>query len=211
MSISDLSVVGGVLMLLTFAHFAADWVFQTHNEAMRKTRHHGVRAVHCLIYASLITVAVVAILRPVPDWPVMAAVFATLWLSHFVEDSYVPVYIWAKYVRRVPELWDYPAQGGNVVELQPRSEMDRFKQFADTVLGKILLIAIDQIVHIAFLVPVASMLVFPESVWWAFGTALVSVGILAVGSFFAMKRLKEDSWHTKSKRPSVKPKTAARA
>lgn len=73
--------VGGWLALLVTLHFTVDWVFQSHDEAMRKPREWLVRARHCMVYA-------------------------------FVSEP----------------------------------------------LGKILLVAIDQIVHILFLLPVAYMM-----------------------------------------------------
>lgn len=72
-----------------------------------------------------------------------------LFSSHFFEDTYVPVYWWAKYIRRVPEL-------------QTKDGWVARRNFADwvkTPLGAILMIAIDQIIHIYFLwVPVIAVL-----------------------------------------------------
>jgi hypothetical protein len=67
-----------------------------------------------------------------------------LFWSHFVEDTYLPVFLWAKYVRKPPEM-------------DCENKMEGFKLFVQTTLGKILMIAIDQIIHLAFLFPIVYM------------------------------------------------------
>jgi hypothetical protein len=57
--------------------------------------------------------------------------------SHFIEDTYYPVYLWAKYIRRIPEV-----RLGGVAAFKA--------QFA-TPLGLTLFLAIDQIIHLCFL------------------------------------------------------------
>ncbi len=157
--------------LLTFLHFAADWVFQSHAEAMAKSTHGGIRAKHCLIY-TVICCGVIAWVAPVA-LSKLVAIATLLFISHFFEDTYLPVYVWARYIRKP-------------LEMQARATVEEFTAFASTALGKILLIAIDQIVHILFLIPVAVILVVPArsaAAIWTGGSLLVVLGALcAVGA-----------------------------
>jgi hypothetical protein len=134
---TTIAMVGGMFALLTFLHFVADWVFQSHAEAMAKTSNSAVRAAHCTIYTMICCFAIalttqVSILR-------LGAIGALLFLSHFFEDTYLPVFVWARYIRKP-------------LEMEVRASLEEFKTFASTSLGKILIIAIDQIVHILFLI-----------------------------------------------------------
>lgn len=136
----------------------------------------------------------------VPIIPALFCIFI-LFTSHFIEDSYIPVYLWMKYIRRPPGMgiriisdggiisirYDSSLSGqsatmvdvpvdpnlrgnmsGDILDLISRIDsglsaeaaeeeirMKGFIEFIDTVLGKILLIAFDQIIHIIFLVPIA--------------------------------------------------------
>jgi hypothetical protein len=92
-----------------------------------------------------------------------------LFWSHFAEDTYVPVYLWAKYIRRPPEMTN-PRKGEVILQQQadggfqphqavmPPDPKAGFVDFIATPMGKILMIAIDQIIHICFLLPIAWML-----------------------------------------------------
>lgn len=187
----DLARVGGYFSLLVLLHFVVDWVFQSHDEAMRKSREWRVRARHCLVYtAPFVPVAMMTV------WPPLAVSGAVLllFLSHFVEDTYLPVLWWAKYVRRPPQMARRVlVHGGHWVldsyvpgrapgepffstpkeyeilsavcesrmsrrEAQRLLDMEGFIAFVSEPLGKILLIAVDQIVHLLFLLPLAYML-----------------------------------------------------
>lgn len=161
-SIEAVAKVGGIFALLTLAHFISDWLFQSHAEAMAKTKDSWVRARHCLIYTVLMGGSIWLLFRP--TFEVMAVIAVTLWFSHFVEDTYLPVYVWAKYLRKPFEMINPGIEG--------------FKAFADTGLGKILLITVDQIVHLAFLVPVATILVCPSRFFLITGWAFTGLGFL---------------------------------
>jgi hypothetical protein len=130
-----LAQAGGLFAAFAFVHFAVDWIFQTHAEAMAKHNNAGVRARHCAIY----TVGFLPLLWWLGWEPWRLGVgAAVLFFSHFAEDTYWPVYVWARYVRRVPIVRTYQDQQG-------------FVMWVDGTLGKILMIAVDQIVHLAFL------------------------------------------------------------
>lgn len=151
-TVDTLAKIGGVFALLTLVHFVADWVFQSHDEAMAKSRNALVRARHCSVYTIFCGLAICLMF---PMTTTLWLILPLLWLSHFLEDSYVPVYMWARYIRKPPEVTaDLP----HVVGI----ELAKFVRFADTTLGKILIIAIDQIIHLMFLIPIATVLVLPS-------------------------------------------------
>lgn len=139
-SVYYLALLGGIFAVLTFNHFFVDFIFQSHAEAMVKHSNLKIRAKHCLIY----TLGFVPILYfcHLSLVEFLIAVNILFW-SHLVEDTYVLVFMWAKYIRKPPEMKYNP---------DPKKG---FVEFVNTALGKILLIAIDQIIHLAFLFPVA--------------------------------------------------------
>jgi len=127
---------GSLFSLLVFNHFIVDWGFQTHNEAMKKTPDWKVRARHCLIYA---TGFMPLLFLMGLSGPELVASFLILFTSHFIEDTYIPVYFWAKYVRRMP-----------LIRLDG---IQAFKAEFSRPLGLILFITIDQLIHMLFLLP----------------------------------------------------------
>lgn len=155
--------IGGIFALLTLAHFVADWVFQSHAEAMAKPKNSGVRARHCTVYAVLCCL-VIGLFQPDPY--VLGTAWLLLFCSHYLEDTYLPVFVWAKYIRKPPEM-------------TAKATLEEFVAFAATPIGKILLIAIDQIVHILFLVPIAAMIVLPSTVLYAGLVGVAAIGGLA--------------------------------
>jgi hypothetical protein len=136
---------GGLFAIMAFIHFATDWIFQSHAEAMVKHNHAKVRAKHCLIYTAGF-IPLLAVFGGVGFLTTFEYVMSLgiLFLSHFYLDTYHGVYLWAKYIRRPPELVENPNTTG-------------FIAFVSTTLGKILMIAIDQISHLAFLFPIVWM------------------------------------------------------
>ncbi len=98
-----LALGGGLFAIMVFIHFAVDWVFQSHAEAMAKHNNWRVRARHCMIYTLgfLPLIAFLSwcrVLHHSQYWLSLAILF----FSHFVEDTYLPVYYWAKLIRRPP-------------------------------------------------------------------------------------------------------------
>lgn len=140
MNANQLASIGGLFAVFAFIHFFVDWILQTHAEAMAKHNTASVRAKHCLVY----TLGFIPLLiwMGFGLWPFIIAVNILFW-SHFIEDTYLPVYLWARYIRQPPEMKDDPKAG--------------FIEFIKTPLGKILMIAVDQIIHLAFLFPVVWM------------------------------------------------------
>lgn len=152
-----IALLGGIFAVLTFVHFFVDWVFQSHAEAMVKHNNPKVRAKHCAIY----TLGFMPLLWICGlSWMQMGLAAVILFFSHFAEDTYYPVYLWAKYIRRPPEMTQPRKSTGvdGYVSILPPDPKAGFVEFIQTPLGKILMIAIDQIIHIAFLFPIAWMI-----------------------------------------------------
>lgn len=155
--ILEIALMGGIFSILIFIHFFVDWIFQSHSEAMVKHNNPKIRAKHCFIY----TLGFVPLLF-FCNFSVLEWLFALnlLFWSHFCEDTYIPVYLWAKYIRRPPEMTEPRKEVGidGYVTVSPPDPKAGFVDFIQTPMGKILMIAIDQIIHIAFLLPIAWMI-----------------------------------------------------
>jgi hypothetical protein len=136
MTIETLATAGGLFVLLGFNHFVVDWVFQTHREAMRKSSNWRYRARHCLVYT--VGFIPIMLLMGLVPWE-LAAGAAILFFSHFIEDTYIPVYLWARYIRRIPGI--------------RLDGIQAFKSEFTHPLGLMLFVAIDQIIHLLFLFP----------------------------------------------------------
>jgi len=144
MTVAELGTAGGLFALLTFNHFLVDWVFQTHDEAMHKSTSWIWRARHCAIY----TVGFLPVMTMMGLSQVrMGLGCLVLFGSHFLEDTYIPVYLWAKYIRRMPEL-------------RPGGLLD-FKALFQTPLGVVLFISVDQIIHLCFLWAIVVLAMYP--------------------------------------------------
>lgn len=167
--ITTICNIGGMFAILVFIHFVADWVFQTHEEAMAKSHDSVVRARHCINYTGPFVILFILLNL---GWFSSLCCASVLFFSHFVEDTYWPVFIWAKYVRKMPSLNPEPTE--IVTELgekfanayekvaifaEKQEILEAFKKEWGTPIGAILFITIDQLIHIAFLIPVAIALV----------------------------------------------------
>lgn len=153
-NIDKIVKIGGILALLVFIHFFIDWVFQSHDEAMVKHKDSQVRAKHCLIY----TIPFVFFMYYMGfSWCKIVIGTIVLFLSHFVEDTYIPVYLWAKYIRKPPQMKNEKPNIGFSKWIGGIPTPVKNGIPYDPSLAKILMIAIDQIIHIAFLLPIAFM------------------------------------------------------
>lgn len=155
-----LALAGGLFAILTFIHFFVDWIFQSHAEAMAKHNNALVRARHCAIYMLGFVPLLCFFLWTHTLTPLQYPLsLAILFFSHFIEDTYLPVYWWAKHIRKPPEMTEpYMSTDidGKTIWL-PADPKIGFVKFVQTPLGKILMIAIDQIIHITFLFPIVWM------------------------------------------------------
>lgn len=155
--ILEIALMGGIFAVLTFIHFFTDWIFQSHAEAMVKHNNPKVRAKHCLIY----TLGFVPLFLFCHfSWVEWLFALNLLFWSHFCEDTYIPVFLWAKYIRRPPEMTEPRKQTGvdGYVSVLPPDAKAGFADWVQTTMGKILMIAIDQIIHLIFLFPIAWMI-----------------------------------------------------
>src|ERR1700689_2126266 len=99
--ILNIAFIGGLFAILSFIHFFVDWIFQSHSEAMVKHNNPKIRAKHCLIYtAGFIPLFCFCSF----NWVEWLIVLNVLFWSHFAEDTYLPVFLWAKYIRKPPEM-----------------------------------------------------------------------------------------------------------
>jgi len=158
----SLSAVGGIFSILTFVHFFVDFGTQSEKEAMVKWKDTKVRAKHCAIY----TCAFLPIFFLVGlGW--IGSLLATiiLFMSHMYIDTYEPVYLWCKYIRKpwqmegpkkVVELGDDKFE---IITEESKNPMRGFETYAATPIGKILTITIDQICHLAVLLFIAELIV----------------------------------------------------
>jgi len=151
----DIARAGGLLFILTFFHFVIDWVPQTHADAMKKSKDWWIRAGHVTIYSSLMMIPIGFVLGHHLDgglfyeskwfWYALIS-FGVTWVTHFIEDTYIPVVLWAKYIRKIPQFQDLKKADTALVGMPTQ----------EGVVVIILFIVIDQLVHITFLtVPVA--------------------------------------------------------
>jgi len=153
-----LSLAGGFFSLLGFIHFFTDFVCQSHAEAMVKHNNPKIRAAHCAIYTlGFVPLLIFCLCVGALTWWQLIASVLILFVSHFCEDTYIPVYWWAKFIRRPPEMTEPIKQPSNIdgyVNVLPPDPKAGFVLFIQTTLGKILLIAVDQIFHLIFLWPI---------------------------------------------------------
>jgi len=195
---------GGYLFLLTFAHFIVDWGFQSHWEAMNKATNWKVRARHCTVY--LVGMLLVSYWMGITSTLELGFCVVALWLSHFLIDTYLPVYVWARYVRRPPQMLNNLRDvnlDSRTGELAVSGKMLRdFKSFAETPIGLFLVIAIDQAWHIFFFVPIAALLSGRE-VALVFGSTLVGFLILFGVVFFGYYQLKKGDKKVASANPNT--------
>lgn len=157
-----LCLAGGLFAILTLNHFTVDFIFQTHWEAMNKHANWRIRTLHCTVY----TVGFLPVLWLLHRWSALTvgevlASLAILFCSHHVQDTYVSVVWWAKHIRRVPEMQYRIGDGHLYRNIYTQKELDRagFLTFIGTPLGKLLMVAIDQIIHLSFLLPICWMAV----------------------------------------------------
>lgn len=158
----EIAIAGGLFAVLAFVHFFVDWIFQSHSEAMVKHNRPWIRAKHCAIYT--LGFAPLFWAFGLYWWEWLVAVNILFW-SHFYEDTYTPVFLWAKYIRKPPEMTEpwketYARTDGTVAVRVHAPDAERgFVEWVQTPMGKILMIAIDQIIHLAFLFPIVWLVI----------------------------------------------------
>ena len=124
----------GMLVALMVAHVIGDWMFQSYKVATTKTSNAGVRAWHCLLYSVPVGALVFLVMPPVQG----AIAMAWVYLTHFVIDTYMPLYYFRK------------AMGDPAAE-----SVESYKKAFETPHGFYIGVTLDQIFHFLTLVPVA--------------------------------------------------------
>ncbi len=118
--------LGGVIAFLVILHCIGDWIFQWEWMAKNKTSMPMVRFLHCMLYCT----PFLPFVRP--EWVLF------LFGTHFVVDSYKPLYYFRKLTR------------------DPRAKsIAIFKESFTKPDGFFILVTYDQIFHVLLLVPVA--------------------------------------------------------
>lgn len=146
------ATAGGVFVILVFVHFFADWIFQNHEQATKKHNDFSVRGRHCLYYT--VPFIFVILLLGVDGWWLITSILI-LFLSHFIIDTYVPVFLWAKYIRKVPEISTaLPNSDDRGIFKNTPAQEEFAKLFKTSPIYAILFIAVDQILHLLFLWPI---------------------------------------------------------
>jgi hypothetical protein len=158
--VNEIALGGGLFSVFAFIHFFVDWIFQSHAEAMVKHNNPRVRAKHCFIYT--LGFVPVMFLLGFTWWEWLIGLNVLFW-SHFCDDTYITVFLWAKYIRKPTEMIEpfketYTRVDGSVaVKVLPPDAKRGFAEWVQTTMGKILMIAIDQIIHLVFLIPLVLM------------------------------------------------------
>jgi hypothetical protein len=101
----QISEIGGVFALLALVHFIFDWGFQSHDVATAKPLNWKIRAKHCYYYTLpfLGIICFSAWKHWVGDFTA-AGLILFIFFTHYIEDTYIPVILWAKYIRRPLEM-----------------------------------------------------------------------------------------------------------
>ncbi len=139
-----------VPFILVLCHFAFDWVYQSHEEALASVKY-AVTFLPILWWFDMSAGAI-------------AVSLTILFVTRYVFYSYVPVMLWAKYLRKAPQFNNvgkvFPPQPWQDKVIEERgyaTDVDAFVAFAQTPLGLILMITMNQFLHIACLLPVAML------------------------------------------------------
>lgn len=148
MSMSLVSNMGGILVILIFVHFIADWIMQTDAMARRKAEESPwLLIIHSIVYS----VTFIPILVIVFDCSISMVItsFLALMMSHGAIDTYTPIWLWARFVRRPMEMKNDPIKG--------------FSEWSSKTRGILLVSGVDQLMHILFLASISFAAVIAEN------------------------------------------------
>ncbi len=174
-----IAIFAALFGLLTFWHFPADWLFQNHMEAIKKSKDRKVRAWHCLKYAlAFVPLLLLMRTRMNYDGPTLLAdanfygALVILFVSHYIIDSYIPVMLWAKYIRKDPVFAQVRPMVKKSEKKEPRKGWEdkvvdqptqqwlyeddgkALEAMFTRPVGAILCITMDQLFHIICLLPI---------------------------------------------------------
>jgi len=146
--LETIALAGGLFVPLVVWHFLADWCTQSEYSAEVKHEGNWELTAHCLLYTFLFVPFLY--LYGLPLWAKIAAGSILLW-SHWTGDRGIPVWLWARYIRKMTCVLN--------LETLERERMtvpkDLFRdgQFLNTsfYFRPILVIVIDQLWHLLWL------------------------------------------------------------
>lgn len=180
--------IGGALTLLALSHLIADWLLQTEASAKRKPGESPwTLALHSCAYALAMSPALAISMQ---SWQLAASAALALAVSHGAIDTWAPVWMWARIVRRPKEMRGRAAEG--------------FVEWTSKPGGMALAMTADQAMHLAFLAPMAAMAAMAkenESAarqigWWTMGAALALAGASVAALLWMWRKPKneEEDW-----------------
>jgi|SaaInlStandDraft_4_1057021.scaffolds.fasta_scaffold00075_5 hypothetical protein len=159
-TLETIALAGGLFVPLVFWHFVADWLTQTEKMAEAKSHKFGILALHCLIYSVMFIPAFY--LYGLESWEMVLG-FLLLYVSHFIGDTYLVVFLWAKYLRRMTSM-RIPEDDGSFTGTDVQVPTDIFPnyEFITTPLlfRPSLVLVIDQLWHLAFLWPIVVLALY---------------------------------------------------
>jgi hypothetical protein len=146
--LETIALAGGLFVPLAIWHFVADWL--TQSEYTAEVKHEGnlELTVHCFVYTVFFIPFL--FLYGLPLWAGIVAGSILFW-SHWIGDRGIPVWLWARYIRRMTYVPSY--------EIQKRERMtvpkDLFRdgQFLNVsfYFRPVLVIVVDQLWHLLWL------------------------------------------------------------
>lgn len=142
--VAIISKIGGILIFLVFIHLLSDWMIQNDVMARRKSDESPwLLVIHSFVYAIIFIPILIYLFGN--SIPMIVSSFLALVMSHGAIDTYAPVWLWARFIRRPPEMKNDPIKG--------------FMSWASSPYGMILTNGIDQLMHVCFLVLISIMAV----------------------------------------------------
>lgn len=145
---SIISAAGGAFIVLVFVHFVADWMLQTDTMARRKADESPwLLIVHSTVYA--LSFCPILFLSFKGSFPLIVSATLSLLISHGAIDTYTPIWLWARVIRRPQEMDNDPVDG--------------FILWSSKPYGMFLTSGIDQLMHAAFLAPIAVMIAVSDA------------------------------------------------
>lgn len=187
------SEAGGFFIVLMFIHVLADWMAQTDTMARRKADESPwLLIVHSVAYAAMFLPVLAVAFRYSMHLTVSS--FLALIMSHGAIDTYTPIWLWARFVRRPPEMRDDPVNGFTTWSTKPY--------------GLFITLCVDQFMHACFLAPVAMMMVLsPGNMQSARTIGLATLG-LAIG-LAILSVITISLWTKRRQRKHPKPTVSA--
>lgn len=138
---SKIVELGSLFAITGFHHFIVDWLDQSEEMALAKSKDWQVRAKHVTWY----TFGMMLMFGATTElalWQSLA-IAAIFWLSHFWLDTYKPVQLWMKYARK-------PMSSDELAEYADKMGWVPSEAVKYNAMQMMLAIVADQIFHLIF-------------------------------------------------------------